>query len=861
MVLIEREGPLAALDEIVAGLQRGSGGRLVLVPGEAGAGKTAVVRAFLDALPRDAVRLVGSCDSLRTARPFGPVLDWAAERDPSLVAAVADGLARELVLERALGLLTPSLTVAVVEDAHWADEATLDVLSFLARRLDRTRAALVVTYRADETGPRHPLTVLLGELARLGPTRLPIAPLTAEGVARLSDGSDLDPADLHRRTGGNAFYVTECLSPGEDRGIPATVRDAVLARVDRLGSAERDAVDAVAAVPGRAELWLAKAMGATGPAIDGCVARGVLVADGGVRFRHELAREAVHDALLPDRRQRIHGLALAALEAPPDGRVDHARATHHAVGAGDLAAVARHAPLAAAAAEAAGARREAVAHLELALDQAGLVDGHERLELWSRLGEQRSLLGRHADAVEAYRAAVAVAAGVGDDGRRGALLARLVTPLTMAGDIEAAGRAVDGAVALLEGTAGSALALAYAQRCSLHMLAREVAAAERWGRAAIELATEQDDAEVLAYALIQSGVASWMAGDDAGLDRLRRGVDVARGHGLVRMVAQGLQQIGTGGGEIRRYAEAVPALEECVAFADRHELGGAGLYAAAWLARCRLDLGRWDEASTGLAAVLGSPRGQGVARMTALTALGRLRARRGDPEVWAPLDEALALARRTGHLQRLWPVAAARAEAAWLDGRPTAEIDTLEEVYAEACRLAHPWAIGEIGFSLWRAGTVDEVNGAAEPYARHVAGRPAEAARAWAALGCVYEQAAALADSADDADQQAALATFERLGARPAARRLADRRRAAGRSVPRGPNAATKGNPGGLTDRETEVVRLVAAGCTNAEIGARLHITTKTAGHHVSNVLAKLGVRSRAEAVAAALGAGVVLDG
>jgi DNA-binding CsgD family transcriptional regulator/tetratricopeptide (TPR) repeat protein len=623
----------------------------------------------------------------------------------------------------------------------------------------------------------------------------------------------------------------------------------------------------------------------------------VLVADGAtVRFRHELAREVVHDALLPDQRQRLHRRVLAALEHPPAGRVDHARATHHAVEAGATEAVLRHAPLAAGAAEAAEARREAVAHLELALAHADRLAAPEQIELWSRLAEQQSLLGDHRKAIEAYEQAAALAERGGDGPRRGLLLARLWTPLSMSGEIDRAGRAADEAIAVLRRHGpGPGLALAYAQRCSQHMLARELTDAEPWGRAAIELAAYNGDDEVLAYALIQSGVALWMAGDQAGLGRLHRGVAIARARGNARLLVHGLSQIGAGGGEVHQYAEAVPALEECVAIAERHELGSRGLYAAAWLARCRLALGHWDEAGASLAMLAASPRCEGITRLTVLTDLGRLRARRGEPDVWGPLDEALVLARRTGHLQRLWPVAAARAEAAWLAGRLVDEVDDLRAVHATACHLAYPWAVGELGLWLRRAGAragiragidpdadsnadpdadsdvepdIDSgveakieagVEMAAAPYALHLAGDPSAAATRWAGLGCVYEQAAALADSADDADQRAALALFERLGAKPAASRLIERRRAAGRRVPRGPNAATRENPGGLTDRETDVLRLVAAGCSNREIAVNLHISVKTVGHHVSHVLTKLRARSRAGAVAAALGAGVRL--
>ena len=884
--LVERAPTLALLSGVAAALRDGTGGQLVLVAGEAGAGKSAVIDAFIRSLPTGVDHVLGWCDSLRTPRPLAPLSDWAMQRDPALATAIADGTRRSELFDRALELLAREPIVAVIEDAHWADDATLDLLSFLGRRLDRTRAAVIVTYRSDEIGRSHPLAAVLGDLASTGPMRVSIPAISAAGVAELMDdgheahhdhhGHDdhddhddhdgaVDHVELHRRTGGNAFFITECLSSVAGI-VPVSVREAVLARASRLGPDARSALDAIAIVPGRAELWLAEALGSAGPAVDECVELGVLVNEGGtVRFRHELARESIDAALLPSRRLALHHRAISSLLSPPGRSVDHARVTHHAVHAGDIDVVLAHAPAAATAAVRAGARREAVAHLELAIEHAGSLTSGDQLDLWSRLAEQRALLGHHLDAIVAYERAIELAGAVGVDDRRGELLARMWAPLSMAGEVARAAEVVTGATELLEGRfESSGLALAYAQRCAQHMLARELDLAATWGDAAIRLATRLDDREVLAYALIQQGVAAWMSGDEQGLANLRRGTEMARRGHLTNLVAQGLSQIGSGGGEIRRYPEAIQALEECVTLAETHQLGSRGLYASAWLARCDFELARWDDASRRLSAVLRSPRCDGATRITALTALGRLRARRGDPDVWSVLDEALLLALPTGHLQRLWPIAAARAEAAWLEGRPTAELDLLEQLHGRAASLTSPWAFAELGFWLWRAGRLHGVDegpdGEAAPFALHSRGRIRDAADAWERIGCSYERASALADSSEDGDQRAALVLFESLGARPARQMLADRRRADGRRVPRGPNGATRGNPANLTDREIDVLRLVATGATSREAAEHLRITAKTVDHHVAHAMTKLDARSRAEAVLAATRLGVPLE-
>lgn len=860
-MLVERDAPLATLTSAVDAVRAGGAGRLVLVAGEAGAGKTFLLKEFVRSLPAGVGVRWGACDNLRVARPLGPIVELEGDGGQGIVAAGAD---REGLLRAAAGVFERSgPAFMVVEDVHWADEATLDVLSFAGRRLALTRTVLVLTYRADELGPRHPLVAVLGDLATTSPLRVAVLPLSLDGVAILAAevGAEVNVSELHRRTGGNAFFVTESLSSGLN-GVPDSVREAVLARVGRRGDEARRAIEAAAIVPGRAELWLLDALGVVGSAIDEAVHAGLLVAvDGGVVFRHELARMAVLGSLPPGRSRDLHRLAASVLACPPSGRADHARVVHHADAAGDADMVVHHGPLAADSAVAVGARREAIGHLERVVAYADRVDPRSRLEFISRLAGELALVGRHDEAIVAYQGAIALAVQLGNSELHGELLARLGPPLTMAGRTGEGAAAARQAVSLLEGIGPSRpLARAFAQVCTDHMLARELLPAAEWGRRAIDLAERLDDHETLAYALIQSGIAAWMGGDEEGLAVIRRGIEIARRHGLDAQVTHGLSQIGSGGGEIRRYGEAVPALVEATEVADRLELASRGLYASAWLGRCALEQGRWTEAATILDRVTRSPRCEGITRMTALTALGRLRARRGDPGAAAPLDEALSLARHTGHLQRLWPVAAGRAEAAWLTGELPTELPLLHDVFALARELAYPWATGEIGFWLWRAGELDSLPaGSPSAFAFHVAGDAAAAAAEWCRMGCPYDEAVALADTHSEEHLRRALHALQGLGARPAAAMVAAKLRDAGaRSVPRGPRPTTRTNVAGLTVREQEVLCLVVDGRHNRDIATRLFISERTVDRHVATILRKLGVASRGDAAVQAVRRGLV---
>jgi DNA-binding CsgD family transcriptional regulator len=844
--LLERDELLAAL---AAELE--NGGRMVLVGGEAGAGKTSLVRAFAGSVSSPVLH--GSCENLATPIPLGPFWDIASVVGGSLAEAV-EGQADPRAVARALIAEMSRPVVVVFEDVHWADQATLDAVRVLGRRIEESGGLVVVTYRDDETVGDHPLRVVLGELASApGVTRLRVPRLSLEAVRTLADPFGADGDALHRLTDGNAFYVTEVLASGTD-ALPETVRDAVLARVASLDVAARSVLDVVSLVPGRAELWLLEAaVPGEVEAIDRCLAAGVLLDDGaGVAFRHELARLAVESAVAPARRRALHAAILGALAAPPSGAPDISRMAHHAEEAGDVDAVLLHAPEAARLAAGRSSHREAAGQYARALRHADGLATRERADLLDAYGRELRLTGRADESIDAYRAAIALYRELGDRLAEGASLAQMTMPCHTAGRTVDAEEASRVAIDLLEALPESReLGYAYATQAYVRMLCRDNADGVAWSERAVAVAEALDDQDTRVFGLNMMGTSALMAGDlERGVDVLLSSLDAANEHGLEYWTSMAYLMLGSGLGEMYELDRAEPYLRLHVEYAEEHDLSPD--YTRAWLALVDAYRGRWDSATERAHAVLDGTLSV-ISRISALIAIGRVRARRGDPGAADVLDEALELAQPGGHLQRLGHVHAARAEAIWLAGDPVRAAEEARVVYDLALEKRHLWFAGELAYWQQRAGASGPwPDWVAEPYRLQLGGAVEAAAEAWDRHGCPYEAARALAESEDERHLQQALASFEGLGALPAARAVRARLRDLGLSVPRGPRSTTRANPAELTTRELDVLRLVAEGKRNAEIAAELVVSRRTVDHHVSAILRKLGVRGRGEAARAA---------
>jgi ATP/maltotriose-dependent transcriptional regulator MalT len=852
--LVERDEALATLrssldDEATAT------GRIVLIRGEAGIGKTALLKAFVEACPSEVDVLWGVCDGLSTPQPYGPFEDMADALGPEFRVLLDSNAARGEVGRWLLKWMSAGpMRVLVIEDVHWADQATLDLLAFLARRIESLPVLLLLTHR-DGDGGAPSVDRVLGGVASLPVLRqLPLEPLSRAGVERLASDTGIDGQELHRLTAGNPFYVHEVLDAGLSR-IPVSVRDAVRAKVSQLDGRGRRALQVAAILGVRAEPWLLAAVaGEDILGIDDCLRIGLLTKADGIAFGHELARMVVLEDVPVIHGIALHRRALATLEQAGAG--DAARLAYHAEGAAERDAVLRHASAAGHRALAAGSHREAIAQFERALRFADGLAPDARAALVEPLSQALNLINHRPEAYQAAAEAAALRRRAGDDLATAAALSFLATMASKADHRPEAWSAAREAVALAEPMGdGRELAMAHAVIGRLEMVNRQ----NREGRAnserALEIARRIDDAEVAAVALATIGTIELDLADERGWADLGESARIGRELRLPALVDRALWNLGFSAFVWRRYELAREYFEQLQEYFQELWDSQIDLYGIdSPIAEIEFMLGDWDAAVARGHAALTGPMRRSEDRTAALAVLARIACRRGEPGWQARLDE---LRNFVGGLE---PVAVpveqsllvAEAEAAWISGDLAPVAPRLRASYAAACREGSRAPLGELGIWLWRAGALAELDARAEEaYLLEVAGRAREAALAWERFSMPYEAAVSLAGSSDAADVQRAHQELTRLGATAVAHKVALRLRELGSPVPRGPRPKTRSNPRGLTEREWEIARLLAVGLSNAEIAERLVVSPKTVGHHVSAVLAKLAVRRRAEVAAA----------
>lgn len=850
MELLERQAEFERMRVALDAAGSGSG-RVVLICGEAGIGKTALVRSFVETNRHSARFLVGVCDDLFTPRPLSPLLDMG--RDEPAIAAGLEAGNRDTVCAAVLDLMVRSRrpTVFVIEDAHWADEASLDLVRHVGRRVHDTHGVLILTYRDDELSLDHPLRSVLGDLPPAWVDRLPLAPLSIAAVELLSD----EPAVAERVHGwskGNPFFVTELLSAGGQE-LPSSIIDGVTSRVARLSTPARELVELASVVPGRVELTLVEGfLKGWDSAIDEAERLSLLeLSDSHVSFRHELARRAVERSLSAGRRIELNRTVLSHLLAH---EADSSLIVHHAVEAGDATSLLEHAPRAAEGATALASHREAYGYYETLRPFSHRLSPPERAELLHDWSVAASVVNHLGHAVQLIDEAIGIWRVVDRPMALGSALRWRSRVAWLQGDRALAERHADEAVAVLEPLGSSAeLAQAYSAQSQLAMLANMTERAIERAGLAIKTARPLGEDRIVAHAMVNLG-SSWTIGtypDNA--ESIREAIDFARRKGFREEQVRGTVNYAWGALLARDLDTAERYAADAVETAEGGELAAFSQYSRGTLALVRMMKGQWSDAEDIAGSIIARTEIGPTTEILVGTVLGTLLARRGDATAHSLLEEAWNMSESTGEVQRSGLVSAARAELAWITGDHASIPDLIGRDLARAADVGLTWIAGDL--LLWGRLGGHDIAAPRElppPLALLLNGDWRSAAAKWAELGMPYERAVTLGQGDEEAVLEA-VSSLDALGAKPVAARFRARLREMGvHTIPRGPTLSTRSHPAGLTARQAEVMGLLTEGLSNPEIADRLFISSRTVDHHVSAILAKLGVTSRAEAVESA---------
>ncbi|MGV6802080.1 MAG: helix-turn-helix transcriptional regulator [bacterium] len=867
-MLIERDHHIAHIISSAEKAKSGHG-NIVLLAGEAGMGKTSVLESVRQQFHEDYLVLWGGCDALFTPRPLGPLHDMAITLGPEISKMLSESTNPAHLFSAVLARLEQirSPIVIVIEDVHWADNATLDFLRYIGRRISLLPASLIMSFRNDEVDYQHPLTQVFGDLPAAHTSRIDLQNLSPEGVSALAKKFGHERTDLFQVTEGNPFFVTELLACDElsSENIPASIMAATGARLSRLTPEYRSFLETISVMPrnvttpvlidlfGEKGLELAKF----------CTERKLLVQveDDRFRFRHELARLATLARKTSSQQKTIHEKIFLTIETRASTE-NYAELVHHAAAALNGPGVLEYAPLAAQHAAKLGAHREAASHLATALRFVDEAEPELAAQLYENWAYESGISKKiDDDVLEARRHAITLWRALERPEKVGENIRWLSRCHWYRGEATKAILLADEAVRILENTPPSAArAMAYSTRSQLHMLNDRMDEAINWGQRALKMADEINDPEVKAHALNNIGSAKLFRGNREGLTDIQKSLDISLQHSFHEHAARAYTNLSEYGLEFCDFELAEKTLEEGIAFDTQHDLDAWTHYLLGRLAQLRLLQGRLQDAITVASGVIKIERLTLLMRLPAKTILAKAQLRLGQEGSLALLQEALSDALATDEVQFIIPVRLALLEVAWITQDRDLALDNLNTLSELKPERIHQWRRGEI--SVWANRFHFQLpsrflTDIPAPHLAEIQGDLARAANIWKELNIPFMAAMALLQDEGASTEQStveAIEIFDRLGAVPAANLAREKAKQLGLAASvtkakRGPYKASRNHPLGLTKREQEVLKLVANGSTNKEISEILSRSPRTVEHHVSSVLSKLNVNTRMEAI------------
>jgi len=856
MVLVERQSYLEKLLSAFENIADGEG-HCIFLSGEAGIGKTSLVKAFTKEVKNRSNIYQGYCDALFTPRPLAPLYDillQLKDAPPAITNNISD---RTALFADAFHELKnrKGTSIIIFEDIHWADEATLDFIKFLARRITQLRCLFILSYRDNEIHATHSLRTVLGQLNAGSFTRMQLPSLSRQAVKKMAKEKGFDGEMVYNISSGNPFYVNEILA-SYSLGIPDNIRDSILSVYNRLDEKTRHVLALLSAFPTPLEVGCLEILEpASIAAVQSCLDSQILIMDNNrIFFKHELYRRTVESSLSPLIRIDLNKKILATFRELfiKDGKIE--QIIHHAKNANEYNLVVQYAPAAAKQAVSVGAHIEASKLYLTAIEYYQGDDEDTLIGFYEPYAYECYLTNQIKEAIIYAGKSLNLRKKKNDAEKTGDNLRFLSRLWWWDGNRKKAESFAEQAIDALEKLPSSAAkAMAYSNMSQLKMLSDEPEACIFWGEKAIAMAKELGDEEILCHALnnvgdVQIRISSSRQKGEA---LLQQSLDIALENSYHEHVARAYTNIGHNWIVIKEYGLAKNAVEAGIRYCEERDLDSWTIYMLADKAKLLLETGNWSEAQRIADNLLKDENLSSIVKMGALTVLATIKMRKGEMDVLPLLKEAKEKAFAAMELQRIIPALVACLEYEWITGNKFIEQESLNTAMNMAKQMGNIYENSEFAFWINKAGRPQlSLSTTYEGYDTSSIAKALKAAASWQKSVCLYEQALVLFEGTE-ADKKKALAIVHGLGAEAVYEKMKFEMRGAGiKSIPRrARKTSTQSNPSFLTDRELEILQLLQQSLPNKEIASRLFISAKTVDHHISAILFKLDVNSRTKAV------------
>jgi len=840
-------------------------GHCILLSGEAGIGKTSLIKSFYKEKKDNCKIYQGTCDALFTPRPLAPIYDiiWQIQKDTN--ENELHNVDKSLLFNQLFNGLEQQRkpVIIIIEDIHWADEATLDFIKFFARRIGRIHCLFILSYRDNEILDNHPLRNVLGQLSPDSITRLHLQPLSKDAVEKMAEERGYKGEDVFSISGGNPFYVTEILA-SYSPGVPDNIKDSILSVYHRQEKGTKNAWEICSVIPEGLEInRFGKIKSSWDEGMDHCFAlQIIIIKKNRVVFKHELYRRTIEGSLSPFKRialnKKMLELFLDSFEA--EGEIE--RIVHYAKNANENKLVVKYAPIAARQAACVGAHIEASKLFLTAIEYSDGNDEDQMVEFYESYAYECYLTNQTKDAIIYQGKALKVWQKKKEIERAGHSLSFLSRLWWFNGNRQEAEKYGKQAIEILESQpASKAKAMAYSNMSQLKMLSDDKAECVEWGNKAIEMAKKIKDDEILSHAMNNVGSILWKVNfsDESGKKMLFESLDIALKNSFHEHAARSYSNIASIYLLYKEYELAKQVLEVGINYCEERNLDSSKNYKLYAKARVFLETGDWQRAASILENLVSNPSQVGSVKIAALAALAIIKIRKGEEDALIYLIEAKQLALKTNEHHRIIPVMIAELQYEWLTGKQRITEEELKLSNDLIQRVENIFLNSEFSFWLQKVRKKDlRLPELYEPYKLLKEGKCRLAAAYWETKDCPFEKAFALY-AGNEEDKKNALLIFQQIGADAVYEKIKMEMRADGiKKIPRGLRESTKTNPAQLTNRELDVLHLLQKGIQNKEIAGTLFISPKTADHHISNILFKLEVKSRAMAVAEAVRLGIL---